>query len=101
MPDKPRGGRAWRQTKYNKSRKVQWGREKLQQQQTTAPPTTLDRNNKKNQHENLRISLDSSKRTSIDRRFAPPLNNILAGYSVTIVSCTTPRSYAALLPPSI
>jgi hypothetical protein len=68
---------------------------------TATTTTTLNRNSKKNQHEDSKINLDSSRRTSIDCRFAPPPNNILVGYAVTIVPCTTPHSYAALLPPSI
>jgi hypothetical protein len=50
---------------------------------TTATATTFNRNSKKNQHEDSRISLDSSRRTPTDRRFAPLPNNILAGYVVT------------------
>jgi hypothetical protein len=48
-----------------------------------------------------RVRLDASRKTPTDRWFVPPLNNILAGFAVTIMPCTTPRSYAALLPPSI
>jgi hypothetical protein len=65
---------------------------------TTLPTTTLNRNNKKNQHEDSRISIDASRKTPTDRRFVPPLNNILAGFAVAIVPCTTPRSYATPLP---
>jgi len=36
-----------------------------------------------------------------ERRFAPPPNNILAGFTVTVVPSTTPCSYATPLPPSI
>jgi hypothetical protein len=60
-----------------------------------------DSNNKKNKHEDSRMSLDASRKTSTDGRFAPPPNNVLASFAVAIVPCTTPRSYAAPLPPSI
>jgi hypothetical protein len=102
MSGKPGVGRAWRQSRYNDSREVQCGEEKITTTITTAPTTiTLNRNNKKKQHGNSSISLDSSRRTLTDRRFAPPPNSILAGYSVTLVPDTNSRSYAAPLPPSI
>jgi len=36
-----------------------------------------------------------------DRRLAPPPNSILAGFVMADAPCTTPRSYAAPLSPSI
>jgi hypothetical protein len=69
---------------------------------TTAPTTTiLNTYNKKNQHEDLRISLDASRKTPTDGLFAPSPNSILVGFVVAIVPCTTPRSNAAPLLPSI
>ena len=69
------------------------GEEEITTTTTTTPTTiTLNRNNKKKQHGDSSISLDSSRRTPTDRRFAPPPNSILAGYSVTIVPCTIPRA---------
>ena len=67
---------------------------------TTAPTTqhtTINRNNKKNQHEDSRISLDgASQKTPTIGRFAPPPNSILAGFTVAIVPCTTPRSLVTI-----
>jgi hypothetical protein len=67
--------------------------------ETTTTP--LNTNNKKNQHEDSRMSLDASQKTPTDGRFVPPPNNILAGFAVAIVPCTTPRSYVTPLSPSI
>jgi hypothetical protein len=48
MPGKPGGGRAWRQSKYNRSREVQRGKREITTPTvTTAPTTTLNRSNKK------------------------------------------------------
>jgi hypothetical protein len=63
--------------------------------------TTLNRNNNNNNNITTRVILDASRKTPNDHRFTPPLNSILAGFAVAIVPCTTPRSYAAPLPPSI
>jgi hypothetical protein len=64
-------------------------REGLQQHLTETTTTTT------------RIILDTNRKMSTERRFVPPPNNILTGFAMAIVLCTTPRSYAAPLPPSI
>jgi hypothetical protein len=60
--------------------------------------TTVNRINNNN---TTRIILNASRKTPTDRRFAPPPNGMVAGFAVAIVPYTTPRSYAAPLPPSI
>ena len=88
--------RPWRSQKYDK-----WEEREREITIATPPTTTLNRNNKKNQHENSRISLDSSRKTPTDHRFAPLPNSILASFAVAIMPYTTARSNAAPLPPSI
>jgi hypothetical protein len=58
--------------------------------------TTINNNTKTDS----RISLDTSRKTSTEHRFAPPPNSILVAFTVAIVPTTTPRSYADSLPPS-
>jgi len=71
--------------------------EELEQLDTT-PRTTYRRDTT---HKLFKDKARHGCEITADRRLAPPPNNILAGFVMADAPCTTPRSYAAPLSPSI